>query len=58
MNQTESSSDTGKDDKVACSFCKKTRFEVKKLIASPKPDVYICESCVDVCHSLIHADDG
>src|SRR5690625_681716 len=34
-----------------CSFCGKTQNEVKKLIAGP--DVYICDSCVNVCKTII-----
>lgn len=34
-----------------CSFCGKTQNEVKKLIAGP--DVFICDSCVGVCKTII-----
>jgi ATP-dependent Clp protease ATP-binding subunit ClpX len=34
-----------------CSFCGKTQTEVKKLIAGP--GVYICDSCVTVCKTII-----
>lgn len=34
-----------------CSFCGKSQNEVKKLIAGP--GVYICDSCVDVCKTII-----
>ncbi len=34
-----------------CSFCGKTQNEVKKLIAGP--DVFICDSCVNVCKTII-----
>lgn len=34
-----------------CSFCGKSRSEVKKLIAGP--GVYICESCVSVCQGVL-----
>jgi ATP-dependent Clp protease ATP-binding subunit ClpX len=39
------------DNNVYCSFCGKNTKEVKKLIAGP--DVYICDVCIDLCHSLI-----
>jgi ATP-dependent Clp protease ATP-binding subunit ClpX len=34
-----------------CSFCGKSQAEVKKIIAGP--DVYICDSCVNVCKTII-----
>ena len=34
-----------------CSFCDKSRKQVKKLIAGP--GVYICEECVDLCNIVI-----
>ncbi len=36
---------------LACSFCAKSRDEVKKLIAGPL--VYICDECVDLCNDII-----
>ncbi|HRI12583.1 MAG TPA: ATP-dependent Clp protease ATP-binding subunit ClpX [Verrucomicrobiota bacterium] len=34
-----------------CSFCGKSRSEVRKLIAGP--GVYICDSCVGVCQTVL-----
>jgi len=34
-----------------CSFCGKTRAEVRKLIQGP--GVYICDSCVELCKTVI-----
>ncbi|MCW5558186.1 MAG: ATP-dependent Clp protease ATP-binding subunit ClpX [Verrucomicrobiae bacterium] len=34
-----------------CSFCGKSRAEVKKLIAGP--GVYICDACVGVCQNVL-----
>ncbi|HRP03377.1 MAG TPA: ATP-dependent Clp protease ATP-binding subunit ClpX [Opitutaceae bacterium] len=34
-----------------CSFCGKSQAEVKKIIAGP--GVYICDSCVSVCKTII-----
>ena len=34
-----------------CSFCGKSQFEVKKLIAGPS--VYVCNECVALCNSII-----
>ncbi len=42
-----------------CSFCGKSRSEVKKLIAGP--GVYICDACVGVCQNVLakeFRDDG
>lgn len=34
-----------------CSFCGKTQFEVKKLIAGPT--VFICDECIEICVDII-----
>jgi len=34
-----------------CSFCGKSRAEVRKLIAGP--GVYICDACVGVCQGVL-----
>ena len=39
---------------VFCSFCGKKQNEVNRLIAGD--GVYICDECIDVCHSLIEPD--
>ena len=39
------------DSNLHCSFCGKNTEEVKKLIQGP--DVYICDGCIELCHSLI-----
>ncbi len=44
-----------KDSEYNCSFCGKERAKVKKLIAGPK--VYICNECVDLCHSILEEND-
>ena len=44
-----------KEDQFTCSFCGKTREKVKKLIAGPK--VYICNECIDLCHSILEESD-
>lgn len=35
-----------------CAFCDSTKHEVDKLIAG-KPGIYICNRCVDICHSIL-----
>jgi ATP-dependent Clp protease ATP-binding subunit ClpX len=39
-----------------CSFCGKTHGEVRKLIAGP--GVYICDSCITVCKSILDKELG
>ncbi len=34
-----------------CSFCGKSQYEVRKIIAGPQ--VYICDECVDLCEDII-----
>lgn len=34
-----------------CNFCGKDQPKVKKLIAGP--NVYICNECVDLCHTIL-----
>ncbi len=38
-----------------CSFCNRNQNEVRKLIAGP--DVFICDSCVNLCNDIIHEDN-
>lgn len=40
----------GKAD-LACSFCGKSKEQVKKLIAGPA--VYICDECIDLCNEIL-----
>ena len=44
-----------KETPYNCSFCGKERAKVKKLIAGPK--VYICNECIDLCHSILEESD-
>lgn len=41
---------------VCCSFCGKTRDQVRKLIRGAN-GVYICDECIDECHSIIAESD-
>jgi len=38
-----------------CSFCSKRQGEVRRLISGP--DVCICNECIDLCNSLLRAED-
>lgn len=40
---------------VRCSFCGKSQDNVKKIVAGP--GVYICDECVDLCTSIIQAEE-
>ena len=44
------------DKHVRCSFCGKSRDEVRRLIAGP--GVYICDECVALCQEIIADDLG
>ncbi|MCQ2492091.1 MAG: ATP-dependent Clp protease ATP-binding subunit ClpX [Lachnospiraceae bacterium] len=40
--------------RVRCSFCGKTKDQVRKLIAGPSVNnVYICDECIEVCTEII-----
>ncbi len=39
---------------LQCSFCDKSQFEVKKLIAGPT--VYICNECIEICQDIIQEE--
>jgi ATP-dependent Clp protease ATP-binding subunit ClpX len=47
-----------REEFLYCSFCGKSQYEIKKLIAggppgSSGPLVYICDECVDSCYDII-----
>ena len=44
----------GKDQPFKCSFCDRTQDEVERLVASRRPDVYICNNCVELCADLLN----
>ena len=41
-----------------CSFCDKSKLEVEKLIQGGRPGIYICNTCVEICHSIIVEDSA
>ena len=45
----------GSDSELRCSFCHKNKDAVSRLISSPsdRSRVYICDECVEVCHSIL-----
>lgn len=36
-----------------CSFCGKTKADVKKLISNPESNSFICDACVDICKQMV-----
>lgn len=44
------------DNKLICSFCGKTQTEVKRLIASPNGECFICDECINICQEIIKSD--
>ena len=46
---------TDTEKNLTCSFCGKSRNEVKKLIAGP--NAYICNECIGISHKIINDDD-
>ncbi len=49
-----SKKDEKDEDILHCSFCGKSQKEVKKLVAGR--GVYICNECIDVCHSIMEEE--
>ncbi len=40
---------------AVCSFCGKTQRETGPMVEGPR-DVYICKSCVELCHNIIRQE--
>jgi ATP-dependent Clp protease ATP-binding subunit ClpX len=40
---------------VHCSFCGKSKLEVKKLIAGHS--AYVCDECIEMCSDIIHSEN-
>lgn len=45
----------GKTELLSCSFCGKSQYDIKKLIAGP--GVFVCNECIDICNEIIADDD-
>jgi ATP-dependent Clp protease ATP-binding subunit ClpX len=45
-----------KGSTLYCSFCGKSQFEVKKLIAGPT--AYVCDECIDLCNDIIREEQA
>ena len=44
------------DNEICCSFCGKSQDEVTRLVEGP--GVYICDSCIEFCSTLLFADEN
>ncbi|MGI6279278.1 MAG: ATP-dependent Clp protease ATP-binding subunit ClpX [Acutalibacteraceae bacterium] len=44
-----------RDNEICCSFCGKTQDEVTRLVEGP--GVFICDSCIEFCNSLLFEDE-
>ena len=44
------------DKEICCSFCGKSQDEVTRLVEGR--GVYICDSCIDFCASLLFEDEA
>ena len=45
----------GRQPEEQCTFCSKTRRQVRNLIAGP-PGVYICNECIEICNSILQEE--
>ena len=43
------------DDKIRCSFCRKSQNEVRKLLSGPD-GIYICDECIGLCTDIIREE--
>lgn len=41
-----------------CTFCGRTQSQVRKLIAGPNNDVFICDECVELCAEIVEDELG
>ncbi len=41
------------EPKLTCSFCGKSQAEVKRLIANPNGQCFICDECIDICKEIM-----
>ncbi len=46
-----------KNINMSCSFCGRGQPEIKKFIASPTGNAFICEDCISICNTIIISDE-
>ena len=51
-NNNNKNGGPGSTNKPVCSFCGRSEYEVEALIPSPL-GTYICDHCVDACHTIL-----
>lgn len=44
------------EDRICCSFCGRTQERVRKMIASPSSDAYICDECIELCAEILEEE--
>ena len=44
----------GSDDVMRCSFCNKSQFEIRRLVAGPR--AIICDECARTCVEIVGPD--
>jgi len=47
-----------KNKNFICSFCAKSRDEVKKLIQGPDDGVFICDECITLSFNIVHEEQN
>lgn len=45
-----------KNKNITCSFCGRSE-DIKKFIASPTGDAFICEDCIAICQNIMKLDE-
>jgi len=53
---TRSGGSKGRSNLERCAFCDASKQEVDKLIAG-RPGIFICNRCVDICHSILREEE-
>jgi len=43
------------EESATCTFCGKGEFDVQVLIPAPH-GIFICDECVELCHSILHVE--
>lgn len=53
---TDKKDKSGDEKTLHCSFCEKSQFEVRKLVAGPS--VFICNECISLCEDIMRDQTG
>jgi ATP-dependent protease Clp ATPase subunit len=41
------------EEPLRCSFCSKAHHEVERLFSGGRPDVNICNECLEICEEIL-----